>query len=197
MIPKVKICGITNINDATEAIKFGADALGFVFYEKSPRYISPKSAYEIVKKLPPFVEKVGLFVNKTANQINAISKEAGMTLAQIHFDADASLYDSLDLPHIKVIRATCRDDLDRYSDEYRLVDAFVEGFGGAGKRVDISWFDEVDCSRIILAGGLDYHNLDEVKKYDFFGFDVSSGVEKAKGKKDTQKMEAFIRKVKY
>ena len=197
MIPKVKICGITNINDATGAIKFGADALGFVFYEKSPRYISPKSAYEIVKKLPPFVEKVGLFVNKTANQINKISKESAMTLAQIHFDAEASLYDSLDLPHIKVIRATCRDDLDRYSDEYRLVDAFVEGFGGAGKRVDISWFDEVDCSRIILAGGLDYHNLDEVKKYNFYGFDVSSGVEKAKGKKDTQKMEAFIRKVKY
>lgn len=197
MIPKVKICGITNINDAKNAIKFGADALGFVFYKKSPRYISPESAYEIVKNLPPFIEKVGLFVNKTSDEINAISKEAKMTLAQIHFEADVSLYDGLDLPHIKVIRATCKDDLSKYSDEYRLVDAFVEDFGGVGKRVEVSWFDEVDCSRIILAGGLNSHNLDEVKKYNFYGFDVSSGVEKAKGKKDTQKMEAFIRKVKY
>ena len=197
MIPKVKICGITNINDAKNAIKFGADALGFVFYEKSPRYISPKKAYEIVKNLPPFVEKVGLFVNKTSDEINVINKEAKMTLAQIHFDANASLYDNLDLPHIKVIRATCRADLNKYSDEYRLVDAFTHDFGGVGKRVDTSWFDEVDCSHIILAGGLNSHNLDEVKKYNFYGFDVSSGVEKTKGKKDTQKMEAFIRKVKY
>jgi len=197
VIPKVKICGITNINDAKNAIKFGADALGFVFYEKSPRYISPKRAYEIVKNLPPFIEKVGLFVNKTSDEINAINKEAKMTLAQIHFDANASLYDNLDLPHIKVIRATCRDDLNKYSDEYRLVDAFSHDFGGVGKRVDISWFDEIDCSRIVLAGGLNSHNLDEVKNYNFYGFDVSSGVEKTKGKKDKQKMEAFIRKVKY
>ncbi len=196
MTPRVKICGITNIKDAKDAIKFGADALGFVFYEKSPRYISPKSAYEIVKKLPPFVEKVGLFVNKTASEINATCKEAGMTLAQIHFNADAREYENLDLPHIKVIRATCREDLDKYSDEYRIVDAFVEDFGGAGKRVDLSWFEGVDCSRIILAGGLNPDNLDEVKKYNFYGFDVSSGVEKTKGKKDTQKMEAFIRKAK-
>ena len=196
MTPKVKICGITNINDAKNAIKFGADALGFVFYEKSPRYISPKNAYEIVKKLPPFVEKVGLFVDKTASEINSTCAEAGMTLMQIHFDADASLYENLDLPHIKVIRATCKDDLDKYSDEYRFVDAFVESFGGAGKRVDISWFEGVDCSRIILAGGLNSHNLHEVKKYNFYGFDVSSGVEKTKGIKDINKMEAFIRKVK-
>ena len=197
MIFRVKICGITNIDDAKNAINFGADALGFVFYEKSPRYISPKKVQELIKNLPPFVEKVGLFVNKTSDEINAISKEAEITLAQIHFDADASLYDNLDLPHIKVIRATCKDDLNRYSDEYRLVDAFTENFGGVGKRVDTSWFEGIDCSHIILAGGLNSDNIDEVKKYNFYGFDVSSGVEKAKGKKDSQKMEEFIRKIKY
>lgn len=196
MTPKVKICGITNIDDAKDAIEFGADALGFVFYEKSPRYISPKNAYEIVKKLPPFVEKVGLFVNKTANEINSTCKKAGMTLAQIHFDAGVNLYENLELPHIKVIRATCREDLDKYNDEYRLVDAFVDDFGGVGKRVDMSWFEGIDCAHIILAGGLNSHNLDEIKKYNFYGVDVSSGVEKTKGKKDINKMKAFIRKVK-
>ncbi|MFK5882442.1 MAG: phosphoribosylanthranilate isomerase [Sulfurospirillum sp.] len=195
-MPRVKICGITNIEDAQKAIEFGADALGFVFYEKSPRYIEPSVAKEIVKKLPPFIEKVGLFVNTTASKINSACKESKMTLAQIHFDAKESLYRELELPHIKVIRATCKEDLSRYDKEYRIVDAFVKSFGGEGKRVELSWFNGVDCSRIILAGGLDARNFKEVKDYGFFGFDVSSGVEKSKGKKDMQKLKAFLKEAK-
>ena len=196
MTPRVKICGITNLEDALNAIEFGADALGFVFYKKSPRYIEPNIAKSIVEKLPPFIEKVGLFVNTETSKINSICRASKMTLAQIHFEAQESLYESLNLPHIKVIRATCRENLLRYKDEYRLVDAFVRSFGGEGKRVDLSWFEGIDCSRIILAGGLDAQNLDEVKGYGFFGFDVSSGVEKSKGKKDKEKLKAFLAKAK-
>ncbi len=196
MTPKVKICGITNIKDAKAAVLYGADALGFVFYKKSPRYIEPQIAREIAELLPPFVQKVGLFVNENASRINLTCKDAKMSLAQIHFDGDEQLYESLDLPHIKVIRATCQQDITKYANEYKIVDAFVEGFGGQGKRIDTQWFEGVDCSRIILAGGLNAQNIDEVKKYNFYGFDVSSGVEKSKGVKDTSKIKEFINKVK-
>ena len=196
MTPKVKICGITNIKDAKAAVLYGADALGFVFYEKSPRYIEPQIAREIAELLPPFVQKVGLFVNENASRINLTCKDAKMSLAQIHFDGDEQLYESLDLPHIKVIRATCQQDITKYANEYKMVDAFVEGFGGKGKRIDTQWFEGVDCSHIILAGGLNAQNIDEVKKYNFYGFDVSSGVEKSKGIKDTNKIKEFINKVK-
>ncbi|MDX1808882.1 MAG: phosphoribosylanthranilate isomerase [Sulfurospirillaceae bacterium] len=193
---KVKICGITNLEDALSAIKHGADALGFVFYEKSPRYIKPEIAGEIIKKLPPFVEKVGLFVNVSAQTVNEYAKIARLTLAQIHFHADVTFYRSLDVPHLKVVRANCREDILKYNDEYRLVDSFVEGFGGEGKSVDMSWFEGVDCSKIILAGGLNVSNIDSFKKYNFYGFDVSSAVEREKGLKDEQKVEKFIEKAK-
>jgi len=189
---KVKICGITNFKDANEAIELGADALGFVFYEKSPRFINSIDVREIIKKLPPFVEKVGLFVNVDAKTVNKIAKQSGITLAQIHFEADSSFYDELEIPHIKVVRASEKSDILKYSGEYRIVDAFVESYGGEGKRVNLSWFDGIDKSKIILAGGLNENNLAEVLNLGFYGVDVSSGVEKAKGKKDTIKVKKFI-----
>ncbi len=192
---RVKICGITNLDDALIAIKNGADALGFVFYEKSPRYISPKDAKDIIKKLPPFVERVGLFVECEANEVNQISKESGVSLAQIHFEADSSFYERLDLKHIKVIRAKSKEDISKFSDEYRLVDAYVDSFGGSGKRVDLSWFDGVDCSKIILAGGIDEKNIKDILNYNFFGVDLSSSIEKSKGKKDKMKIENFMKAV--
>jgi len=193
---RVKICGITNLEDALCAIKNGADALGFVFYEKSPRYITPKKALEIVQKLPPFVERVGLFVNATCKEINSICLESNMSLAQIHFEAEDTLFEGLKIPYLKVIRATCKEDIEKYNDEYRIVDAFVASYGGEGKRVDITWFDGIDCSKVILAGGLNAQNLDELKDLNFYGFDVSSGVEKSKGLKDSQKIEEFMKRAK-
>ena len=189
---RTKICGITSFEDAMAAIDAGADALGFVFYEKSPRYLSPQKAKEIIKQLPPFVEKVALFVNTDAAFINKISHQVGATLAQIHFDADASLYDALTLPHLKVIRAKEQSDILKYSNEYRLIDAYCETYGGAGKRINIEWFEDVDCSKIILAGGLTPENINDLKPYGFYGFDVSSGVEKSYGKKDIRKVKEFI-----
>ena len=190
---RTKICGITNYEDAMAAIAAGADALGFVFYEKSPRYISPENAALIIKKLPPFVEKVALFVNEDTASIDAMCSLSGATLAQIHFEADAPFYKTLKTPHIKVIRAKSKEDILKYSDEYRLIDAYCEAYGGSGKRINTEWFDGVDCSKIILAGGLDPENVASLKSYGFYGVDVSSGVEASKGKKDIQKVKDFIK----
>jgi len=189
---RVKICGITNLQDALDAIDSGANALGFVFYEQSPRYIKPQDAKEIIKKLPPFVQSIGLFVNVKAPQIDFICKLSGIDMAQIHFEADESFYKHLQTKHIKVVRAKSKEDILKYKDEYRLLDAFVEEYGGMGKRIDPTWFHGIDCSKIILAGGLNSDNLDELKEFDFYGLDVSSSVEKSKGKKDKNKMKAFV-----
>lgn len=189
---RVKICGITSYDDAMTAIEAGADALGFVFYEKSPRYLTPQQAKEIIAKLPPFVEKVALFVNEDAKHIDEVCTFTKATLAQIHFEADKELYESLQTPHLKVVRAAKKEDVLRYGDAYRLVDAYCEAYGGSGKRLNLEWFAGLDCSKIILAGGLSPENVAEVKKYGFYAVDVSSGVEASKGVKDPKKVREFI-----
>lgn len=189
---KIKICGITSYEDAINAINSGADALGFVFYKKSPRYVTIPHAKEIISKLPPFVEKVALFVNVDAETINYTCQEIGATLAQIHFEAPSELYKNLKIPHIKVVRAKTQEDILNFSDEYRLVDAYCEAYGGAGNRLNIEWFKDIDCSKIILAGGLSPQNVASLKKYGFYGVDVSSGVEASYGIKDSQKVKDFI-----
>jgi len=193
---RCKICGITSYDDAMVAIEAGADALGFVFYKKSPRYIDILEAKKIIKQLPPFVEKVALFVNEDAKTINYICQKIGATLAQIHFEADDALFEALKVPYIKVIRAKNKDDILKNSDKYRLIDAYCEAYGGSGKRLNIEWFNGVDCSKIILAGGLDAKNVASLKKYGFYGVDVSSGVEKSYGIKDSSKVKNFIKNAK-
>ncbi len=193
---RVKICGITNLEDALNAIEFGADALGFVFYEKSPRYIEPKVAREIITKLPPFVQSIGLFVNVSSDLVNLISNQCKINLAQIHFEANENFFKKLKIPHLKVVRASSKEDILKFESEYRIVDAFVESYGGEGKRVNLDWFSKVDCSKIILAGGLSCENVVEVLDFGFYGVDVSSGVESYKGKKDKKKLENFLKKVK-
>jgi len=194
---RVKICGITNYEDAKNAIDFGADALGFVFYEKSPRYITPEDAKKLIQKLPPFIEMVGLFVNIDSNFVNQVALQTNITLAQIHFEAPKEFYENIQLRHIKVVRAKEKDDISKYYNEYRIVDAFVESYGGEGKRVNLEWFKNVNKQNIILAGGLNHQNLKEVIKYNFYGVDVSSGVEKSKGKKDKMLLKNFIETAKY
>ena len=193
---RVKICGITNLADALIAIEAGADALGFIFYPKSLRYISPENTAQIVKQLPPFIEKVGLFVNETAENINRHFKISGISLAQLHFEIDEVEKNKLSVPNIRVIRAKNRGDLDLYLDEYRFIDAFVEEFGGAGKRLNLDWFKDRDNSKIIIAGGLTPENLSEIKGFGFYGVDVSSGVEESKGKKSKEKVISFVEKAK-
>lgn len=193
---RVKICGITNYIDAINAVNFEADAIGFVFYDKSPRYITQESAKKIIEKLPPFVEKVGLFVNESPNNINSICKTLKLTLAQIHFDMSDSEFFKLEVPAIRVIRALCKEDILKYHEEYRIVDSFVESYGGEGKSLELSWFKDIDCSKIILAGGLCKDTIKQLKPYGFYGVDVSSGVEKEKGIKDINKIKEFIKNAK-
>lgn len=190
---RVKICGITNLKDAIQAIECGADALGFVFYEKSPRYITPQEAKEIIDQLPPFVEKVGLFVEKSAKEIERISYASHISLAQIHFDVDSSFLNSISFPTLPVVRAASVEDISKFSDRYRLVDAYCEVYGGSGKRLNLEWFDGVDCSKIILAGGLSAENVQETLRYGFYAVDASSSTEKQKGIKNPEKVKGFIR----
>ncbi len=193
---RVKICGITNLQDALEAIDAGADALGFVFYKASPRYISPIAAFEIIELLPPFVESVGLFVNESAQEINTMAEFSRVSRVQLHFETNKAFRQELNRPSLPVIRAQSAEDIAAI-EGFALVDAYTDGYGGEGKRLNLEWFDGVDCSNFILAGGLDPENIsDIVSKYNFFGVDVSSGVELEKGVKDPQKLRDFIARAK-
>lgn len=192
---KVKICGITNLEDALDAINAGADALGFVFYEKSPRYIEPFKAREIVKELPPFIQTVGLFVNENSAFINQICTNAKIQMAQIYDDDNYTDLVSLNYKYIEVVRAKSKEDILDNLEKYVLIDAYVQEYGGSGKRVALEWFKGLDCSKIVLAGGLDENNLKELNGFNFYGVDVSSGVELAKGKKDKTKMVNFVKAV--
>lgn len=193
---RVKICGITNFQDAMQAVEAGADALGFVFYRESPRYITPADAKKIIAKLPPFVGRVGLFVNEGIDTIDTIAKYCDLTLCQIHFEVDEEALEMIGSKAMPVIRAKEAKDILQYEDRYRLVDAFSEAYGGSGKRLNLEWFDGMDCSKIILAGGLTPDNLEALKKYNFYGVDVSSGVERIKGRKDYAKVSKFIENAK-
>lgn len=190
---RVKICGITNKEDAINAVNAGASALGFVFYKPSPRYIEPKEALKIVNFLPPFIQSVALFVNETTDFINQVCKDSKMQLAQIIDDENIVDYENLEVKYLKVLRVKTKEDLINLENNYYLVDAFVQQFGGAGKRLALEWFKDIDCSKFILAGGLSSENLKELNGFNFFAVDVSSAVEKQKGIKDREKMVDFVK----
>lgn len=192
---RVKICGITNYDDAMYACEAGADALGFVFYEQSPRFIRYEETAKIIEKLPPFIMKVGLFVNQTKEQIEQGAKASLVDIAQIHFDVEKSFLDAIDCKVLPVIRANARSDIEKFKG-YRLVDAYSQTYGGSGKRLNLDWFDGIDCSKIIIAGGLGPQNLDSLRGYGFYGVDVSSGVEASRGRKDYKKVKEFIKNAK-
>lgn len=189
---RVKICGITNLKDALHAVECGADALGFVFYNKSPRYITPAAAKRIIDQLPPFVERVGLFVNEGVETIDTVCRYSDISRAQIHFDVDEESLDAIGLQTLPVVRVKGPEDLKRFKNRYRLVDTHSDEYGGTGKRLNLEWFNGIDCSKMILAGGLTPENVSEAKQLGFYGVDVSSGVEMIKGKKDPQKVKQFI-----
>jgi phosphoribosylanthranilate isomerase len=194
---RVKICGITNYEDAKLSADAGADALGFVTYEKSPRFIKPEEIKKIIEKLPPFIVKAVLFVNTTPEFVNEVMTYTKADIAQIHFEADEYFFKKLDCKYLKVVRAKEKKDIDKFENEYRIVDAYVPEYGGSGKRVALEWFENRDNSKIILAGGLSPENVFEVGHYGFYGVDVSSGVESKPGIKDKKKVRQFIEMAKY
>ena len=198
---RVKICGITNMEDALSAVDYGAGALGFVFFEKSPRYITPDKAREIISRMPPFVTTVGVFVNEEVARINEIMGIAGIDILQLHGDEKP---DACNICHrvIKAFRVKNFTDLkplENYRCSAFLLDTYSpESFGGTGQI--FNWDIAVEAKRfgrIVLSGGLNPDNIEKAVTYVRpYAVDVSSGIEENKGKKDLKKMKAFIEKAK-
>lgn len=199
---RVKICGITNIEDAEAAIRFGADALGFILYGKSPRYIDPVHAGRIMRALPPFVVKVGVFVNETLEEVRRIREEASLDRVQLHGDETPEYCKKLGGGVIKAFRIRALSDIERlapYNLSAYLLDTYKEGVpGGTGET--FNWEIAVEASlerRIILSGGLNPGNVGAaVKTVRPYAVDVSSGIEALPGKKDLEKMKKFIEEAK-
>lgn len=195
---RVKICGITNLEDALHAAACSADALGFNFYPESPRYVDPGDARKIISALPPFVLAVGLFVNAPAQEVEEISRDCGVHVLQLHGDEEPEFCGRLSRPVIKAIRvrdATFLDEMARYTVQGFLLDAFhPELYGGTGR--SFNWELVRDAGRygkIILAGGLTPENVaGAVGKGRPYAVDAASGVELMPGVKDPEKVKRFI-----
>jgi len=198
---RVKICGITRAEDALRAVEYGADALGFVFYEGSPRHVFPETVRRIVELLPPFVITVGVFVNEHPSTIMEIVKTAGIDIVQLHGEEppeECRFWYRV----IKAFRVRDLSDLkeiSRYKASAYLLDTYSADIPGGTGQV-FNWDIAIEAKRygpVILAGGLTPDNITEaIKKVKPYGVDVSSGVEKDKGIKDPYKMKLFIKRAK-
>jgi phosphoribosylanthranilate isomerase len=203
MLVKVKICGITNIDDAMAAVEFGADALGFVFFQGSPRYISPDDATGIIRKLPSFAMTIGVFVDEKPSQIEKTIASTGIDVIQLHGDEPPEMcaFSRRIIKAIRIKSLASLDPLVHYQDKVSafLLDTFSPGsFGGTGQKFnwDIATYAK-QFGRTILSGGLTPDNIVEaVKQVGPYGVDVSSGVELKKGEKDHLKMRLFIERAK-
>jgi phosphoribosylanthranilate isomerase len=199
---RVKICGITNLEDALKAVEYGADALGFVFYRKSPRQITPEAVRKITLELPPFVTTVGVFVDEEPKNVERILQHARIDAAQLHGDEppEACL---IERPVIKAIRVREPKDIEKMKD-YNvsgfLLDAYLPDVpGGTGRK--FNWEHAVAAKKfgrpVILAGGLTAESVEEaILQVQPYGVDVSSNVEREKGKKDHEKLRLFIQRAK-
>ena len=199
MSTRVKICGITRIEDALTAIRLGANAIGFIFWDKSARYIDPKEARKIVMALPPFVTVVGVYVNPSSEWVEETCSIAGLNLLQFHGDELPEFCSQFPLPYIKAVRIRSGIDLLQYAAQYSssnglLLDSYVEGVpGGTGRTFEWSLIPENLSLPLIVSGGLDAKNVCEaIRKARPWAVDVSSGVEITKGIKDADKIAAFM-----
>lgn len=200
---RVKICGITNIEDAQAAVSLGADALGFVF-ASSPRRVNEVQAAEIIGELPPFAVSVGIFVNQQLAQVKETIKRCNLNAVQFHGEESPDYCRQFEeVKVIKALRVRNHDDLKLLSDylvDGFLLDTYVEGKAG-GTGVSFDWNSAIpfkDCGKpLILSGGLSPDNVAEaIEMVQPYGVDVSTGVESAPGKKDSQLMKEFIRRAK-
>ncbi|WP_425929947.1 phosphoribosylanthranilate isomerase [Pseudomonas sp. NyZ201] len=194
-----KICGITRVEDALAAAQAGADAIGLVFYAKSPRAVSVQQAREIIDALPPFVTTVGLFVNASRCELNEILEAVPLDLLQFHGDETPEACDGYHRPWIKALRVRAGDDLEAECKRYArasgiLLDTYVAGVpGGTGEAFDWTLVPGHLSKPIILAGGLNPHNVGAaIAQVRPYAVDVSGGVEQAKGIKDAARIDAFL-----
>jgi len=196
---KIKICGITNLQNAREACELGIDALGFVFFSESPRYIEPKKARAIINLLPSFILRVGLFVNSTKEEVLSAISESRVNMLQFHGDEDENFCNQFNLPYIKAISLKDGINLLEYcqlfaSSSAILIDTYSQKMrGGTGKTFNWDLIPKELPLPLIIAGGLDSKNvsslINSVKPY---GVDVSGGVELDKGIKDYNMMKNFV-----
>lgn len=199
---RIKVCGITNLEDALAAVDLGADALGFIFFTGSRRYIDPGDARMIVSELPPFVSIVGVFVNQSLDEIKAVMESSGIDTVQLHGDESPEFCAMLPHRVIKAVRVKDSVDIERvelYPVQAILFDKYSDDmYGGTGSSFDWGILRGLNTSKkIILSGGLTPENVSRavgiVKPY---GVDVSSGVEDYPGKKNHMKLRKFIEAVK-
>lgn len=204
---RVKVCGITNEGDALKAANLGAWAIGFIFYKKSKRFISPFKAKKIIESLPPFVTPVGVFVNQPFGAIKDIINHTGIRVVQLHGDEDHHFCNRLRQFNVKVVKVIrVGESLDPKALETYKVDAFLfdtldqDAYGGTGRTFDWTLLKDIKAKNIpiILSGGLNSQNVIEpangLKPY---AVDVNSGVEQEVGKKDSKKVKDFIDIVSY
>jgi len=199
---RVKICGITSTEDAINAVKLGADAIGLVFYDKSPRFINLETAKKIALTLPPFVSKVGLFVDASNDEINTVLAQVPLNILQFHGNETPEQCNEYSMPYIKAVRMQNGIDINNIANQYSdaialLLDAYVEGIqGGTGETFDWSRIPNDIEKPIILAGGLTPTNVSNaIQQVSPYAVDVSGGVESEKGIKDATKIAEFMREV--
>lgn len=195
---RVKFCGFTHQDDVAQAVALGADALGFVFYGPSSRYVSPEHAQTLTRSVPAFVTRVGLFVNEEAETVQRIFELARLNLIQYHGEESPEFCDAIGLPYIKAFRVRkgmdLRTEMDRYPHASGfLLDAYVKGQpGGTGERFDWELIPQSHAP-IILAGGLTPDNAkDAIDQVAPWALDVSGGIETKPGRKDPDKMARFM-----
>jgi phosphoribosylanthranilate isomerase len=199
---KIKICGITNYDDAKSAVGLGVDALGFIFYQKSPRYIHPIAARDIIRKLPPFIAKVGVFVDEKEETIQAVFGQSGIDTVQLHGNETPEFAHRLSCAVVKAFSVGpdfSVDDLSRYHVAGYLLDTWSEMRGGSGKTFD--WAIARDAAQrhanIILAGGLNPSNIrDALENVHPYAVEFNSGVEIKPGVKNHYKMRDAVANVK-
>lgn len=199
MAVRVKICGITRLQDLHAACEAGADALGFVFYAKSPRHVSIATAAALLRELPPFVQGVGLFVNAEPAFIESVLQAVPLDLLQFHGDETPADCARFGRPYIKAVRVNRETDLLKCAADFDaarglLLDAYVPGVpGGTGERFDWRLIPPNLPKPVVLSGGLTPDNVAEaVQRVRPWAVDVSSGVEATKGIKDAHKIAQFI-----
>ena len=202
MRTRIKICGITSVEDALAAARLGADAIGLVFYPPSPRYVEVEQAAEIAAALPPFVTTVALFVNADEQTIADVVSRVRIDLIQFHGNECKDYCGMHQRPYIKAVRMSDDVDLDKQLNDFSqarglLLDTYKAGVpGGTGEQFNWDRVPAHVADKIILAGGLTPENVkDAVVQVHPYAVDVSGGVESAPGKKDTEKMARFIEAV--
>lgn len=200
---RVKVCGITRVDDAVNAVNAGADAIGLVFYKQSPRSVTLEQAQAIVSAMPPFVSVVGLFVNAPVSEIKFILSQVRLDILQYHGDESPSDCMQINLPYYKAIRVKSDTNLIQCCIDFKLAKALLldtyseSAFGGTGLTFDWKLIPIKLPKPIILAGGLTANNVGHaIKQVNPYAVDVSGGIELSKGIKDAEKIIAFMQGVK-